>query len=67
MQTIVHVGLCLPVSCTDDDVAGVAAKMLNDHSFGERYFIDDSFKLIKSKTLKVRDNYFSTPIVYTFL
>lgn len=59
--------LCLPMSCTDDDIANVASKMLNDASFGERYFFDNLFEIIESKTLKLRDDYFSISIVYTFL
>lgn len=66
-QTIVHISLCLPMSCTNNDIANIADKMLNDQSFGDRYFFDDSFQIIESKTLKLPDNYFSLPIVYTFL
>lgn len=55
------------MSCTNNDIANIADKMLNDQSFGDRYFFDDSFEIIESKTLKLPNNYFSIPIVYSFL
>lgn len=66
-QTIIHLGLCLPATCGNDDVENIVEVMLNDHSFGKRYFFDDPIKVIQTKSLKLREDYFSTPIVYTFL
>lgn len=67
LQTIVHVGLCLPQSCSDQDVYQLVDTMLNSESFGEKYFLEENFTMVESKTMKLRENFFETTMVRVFL
>ncbi|XP_055322373.1 nose resistant to fluoxetine protein 6-like isoform X2 [Sitodiplosis mosellana] len=66
-KTMLHVGICLPQSCTNDDVDRLVNTMLNSRIFGEKYFLNESFSIVESKTLKLRDNFFGTTMVNIFL
>lgn len=67
LQTIIHVGLCLPQSCSDQDVYQLVDTMLNSESFGEKYFLEENFTMVESKTLKLRENFYGTTMVRVFL
>lgn len=64
---MLHVGICLPQSCSNDDVNRLVDTMLNSRIFGEKYYLDESFEIIQSKTTKLRDNFFGTTMVNIFL
>lgn len=64
---MLHVGICLPKSCTDADVNRLVDTMLNSRIFGEKYFLDESFSIIESKTIKLRENFFGMTMVNLFL
>lgn len=64
---MLHVGICLPKSCTNDDVNRLVDKMLNSRIFGEKYFLNENFSIVESKTIKLRDNFFGTTMVNIFL
>lgn len=64
---MLHVGICLPKSCNDHDVNQLVDAMLNSRIFGEKYFLDESFSIVESKTIKLRENFFRTPMVNVFL
>lgn len=66
-QTILHVGICLPQSCSNQDVNQLVNTMLNSRIFGEKYYLDEQFSIIASKTIKLRDNFFGTTMVNIFL
>lgn len=64
---MLHVGVCLPKSCTDLDVNRLVDTMLNSRIFGEKYYLDEQFSIVESKTLNLRENFFGTTMVNVFL
>lgn len=67
-QTIVHLGLCLPRSCNDADVRHIVDSTLNDRTFGEHYFFgDEPFRVSRTHSLVLRENFWGTLIVQLFL
>lgn len=64
---MLHVGICLPKSCTDGDVNRLVDTMLNSRIFGEKYYLDERFSIIESKTIKLRENFFGLTMVNIFL
>lgn len=64
---MLHVGVCLPKSCTDLDVNRLVDTMLNSRIFGEKYYLDENFSIVESKTLDLRENFFATTMVNVFL
>lgn len=64
---MLHVGICLPKSCTDIDVNRLVDTMLNSRIFGEKYYLDESFSIIESKTIKLRENFLGITMVNIFL
>ncbi|XP_031618020.1 nose resistant to fluoxetine protein 6-like [Contarinia nasturtii] len=66
-KTMLHVGICLPQSCSDEDVNRLVDTMLNSRIFGEKYYLDENFSIVESKTIKLRDNFFGTMMVNLFL
>lgn len=66
-QTMLHVGLCLPQICSNEDVHLLVDAMLNGREFGQKYFIDQTFTIIESKTIKLRDDFFQMTMSNIFL
>lgn len=64
---MLHVGICLPKSCTDVDVYQLVDTMLNSRIFGEKYYLDERFSIVESKTIKLRENFFEISMVNIFL
>lgn len=64
---MLHVGICLPKSCTDVDVSQLVDTMLNGRIFGEKYYLDEKFSIVESKTIKLRENFFEITMVNMFL
>lgn len=64
---MLHVGLCLPQICTNEDVYLLVDAMLNSKEFGQKYFIDQTFSIVESKTIKLRDDFFRMTISNIFL
>lgn len=64
---MLHVGICLPKSCTSTDVNQLVDTMLNSRIFGEKYYLDERFSIVESKTIQLRDNFFELTMVKLFL
>lgn len=64
---MLHVGLCLPQICTNEDVHLLVDTMLNSKEFGKKYFMDQTFSIVESKTIKLRDDFFQMTMSNIFL
>lgn len=67
LQTVVHVGLCLPQSCSNKDVYQLVDTVLNSDSFTTKYYLEHKFELVESKVLKLREDFYGSTIVNLFL
>lgn len=64
-RSILHVGLCLPQSCTELDLS-ILSNVLKEISFSDATVYGD-VKFVASKRLKLRSNPLDNPFVSTFV
>lgn len=66
-KAILHIGLCVPQSCTNDDLHILANAMLTSDHFNSKYIVNGNFSVIGAKSLVLRDEFLSNPLVYSFV
>ena len=65
-KSILHIGLCLPMSCHNHDNFHMGQKIFHSTNFGESLQLGNTF-LLSTKTLHVRDNFLSEKFVVILL
>lgn len=64
-KSIIHIGLCLPKSCSDSDLETLSNHIIAK-SFSNKDEIFGDVKFMNSKRLRLRENYWNDPFVFSF-
>lgn len=64
---MVHIGLCIPKSCSAYEVDAIVEEMLRSNLFQEKYIVNGTFTVIKAKALELRSDFYSNRIVNLFM
>lgn len=64
-KSILHIGLCLPKSCHNHDSFQMAQIIFHSSNFGESLQLGNIL-LLSTKTLHIRDNYWSENFIEIF-
>jgi hypothetical protein len=58
-ENLLHIGLCIPKSCTNDEIHNLTQEYLNSRTLDAQNLFEFESDVLLVKDLKLRDNFFS--------
>ncbi|GAB0098619.1 nose resistant to fluoxetine protein 6-like [Sergentomyia squamirostris] len=63
--SVLHIGLCLPTNCSNNDTEVLVSHMLANVNFPGRAIVGKNTTVMYSKSLQLRDTFYQNPLVVT--
>ncbi|XP_055708225.1 nose resistant to fluoxetine protein 6-like isoform X2 [Phlebotomus papatasi] len=63
LQSVLHIGLCLPTNCSNNDTEILVSQLLAHANFPAREILGKNTTMLHSKSLQLRDTFYQSPLV----